>query len=152
MEKKYYIAYGSNLNVRHMQRRCLDASPIGTAVILDYQLLYKGSKTCAYLTIEPKKGGIVPIVVWEISYEDEKKIDVYEGWPTLYYKKMLHLPVKKNDGKIVELDAFVYIMHEENPIGIPTPFYTRICEEGYKHFGFDLKILEYALKISMSNM
>ena len=52
--KKYYLAYGSNLNLRQMALRCHTAKPVGTAVIKDYELLFKGSKTGAYLTIEPK--------------------------------------------------------------------------------------------------
>ena len=55
--KRYYIAYGSNLNIRQMRIRCPHARVIGTAVINDYELLFKGSRTGAYLTIEPKEGG-----------------------------------------------------------------------------------------------
>lgn len=61
--KKYYIAYGSNLNVQQMRYRCPGARVVGTSVIKDYQLLYKGSKTGSYLTIEKKKGGIVPVAI-----------------------------------------------------------------------------------------
>lgn len=53
--KRYYIAYGSNLNVRQMKYRCPTAKIAGTAVIRDYELLYKGSKTGSYLTIEKRK-------------------------------------------------------------------------------------------------
>ena len=51
--KRFYIAYGSNLNVRQMRMRCPDAVIIGTAFIPDYRLLFKGSKSGNYLTIEP---------------------------------------------------------------------------------------------------
>ena len=50
--KKYYLAYGSNLNVQQMKYRCPDAKPVGTAWIHGYQSLFKGSKTGSYLTIE----------------------------------------------------------------------------------------------------
>ena len=41
MEKKrYYIAYGSNLNIRQMRYRCPGAKPIGISAIPDYELLY----------------------------------------------------------------------------------------------------------------
>ena len=50
MEKRYYIAYGSNLNVRQMRMRCPSARIIGTSVLKDYELLFKGSKTGSYLT------------------------------------------------------------------------------------------------------
>ena len=35
MEKRYYIAYGSNLNIGQMQWRCPDARIIGTAEMKD---------------------------------------------------------------------------------------------------------------------
>ena len=54
MEKRYYIAYGSNLNVRQMRMRCPSARIIGTSVLKDYELLFKGSKTGSYLTVEKK--------------------------------------------------------------------------------------------------
>lgn len=50
--KRFYIAYGSNLNVRQMRMRCPDAVIIGTAFIPDYRLLFKGSKSGNYLTID----------------------------------------------------------------------------------------------------
>ena len=53
--KKYYIAYGSNLNIRQMRNRCPGAKPVGITMIPNYELLYKGSKTGAYLTIERKR-------------------------------------------------------------------------------------------------
>ena len=45
MEKRYYIAYGSNLNVRQMMRRCPESRVIGTGTLNGWELLFKGSKT-----------------------------------------------------------------------------------------------------------
>ena len=145
MEKKrYYIAYGSNLNIRQMRYRCPGAKPIGISAIPDYELLYKGSKTGAYLTIEPKNGSLVPIAVWAVTADDEKRLDIYEGYPDFYYKKEIRLPVKLASGKIRKVNAFVYIMHEERSIAIPSMTYIRTCEEGYRNFGFDVKYLDRA--------
>lgn len=77
--KKYYLAYGSNLNIRQMKFRCPTAKIVGTAIIKDYELLYKGSKTGSYLTIEKKKGSVVPVAVWEVTKSDERSLDTYEG-------------------------------------------------------------------------
>ena len=63
MCKRFYLAYGSNLNIPQMQRRCPTAKIVGIAEIKDYELLFKGSKTGSYLTIEPKKGATVPVAV-----------------------------------------------------------------------------------------
>ena len=87
MEKKYYIAYGSNLNVKQMSHRCPTARPLGTANLDGWTLLFRGSKTGSYLTIEPKEGSSVPVAVWEVSERDERYLDHYEGYPNFYYKK-----------------------------------------------------------------
>ena len=94
MEKRYYIAYGSNLNILQMTYRCPGARIIGTADLPDHRLLFKGSKTGAYLTIEPHKGSTVPVGVWEVSEQNERALDRYEGYPRFYYKKELELPIK----------------------------------------------------------
>lgn len=145
MEKRYYIAYGSNLNIRQMRMRCPSAKIMGTSEIPDYQLLFKGSKTGSYLTIELKKGGKVPVAVWKVTAQDEKALDRYEGFPTFYYKKEMVLPVKGIlSGNIRERNVFVYIMHEDRPLGIPSSYYLRTCMDGYHSFGFDEKFLKYA--------
>lgn len=145
MKKRYYIAYGSNLNIRQMRMRCPMARVIGTATIPDYELLFKGSQTGAYLTIEPKIGASVPVAVWSMAEEDEAALDRYEGFPTFYYKKEMQLPIKGiKSGKTRIRDCFVYIMHEERSIGIPSLAYVSVCLEGYITFGFDEHFLAEA--------
>ena len=138
MEKRYYIAYGSNLNVQQMRMRCPSARIIGTSVLEDHKLLFKGSKTGSYLTVEKKPGSSVPVGVWEVTPADEKTLDRYEGFPNFYYKKELTLPVKGiRTGKIRKRRVFVYIMYENRPIGIPSISYMQTCIQGYDDFGFD---------------
>lgn len=133
---KYYIAYGSNLNLKEMAKRCPKAKIKGKSKINNYELLYKGKKGAAYLTIEEKKNSCVPVGVWEISDEDENALDIYEEYPDLYYKKTLNLDVILNDGRHENLSCFVYIMHEENPIAEPSDEYIESCRKGYEDFGF----------------
>ena len=129
MEKRYYIAYGSNLNIRQMRMRCPSARIIGTSEIPDYELLFKGSKTGSYLTIEPK--------------------DRYEGYPSFYYKTEMTLPIKGiRSGKVRNRKCFVYIMHEDRPLGIPSGYYVATCLEGYDSFEFDERYLYDAIENS----
>lgn len=149
MSKRYYIAYGSNLNIPQMRMRCPGARIIGTSVIEDYQLLFKGSKTGSYLTIEPMEGAEVPVVIWEVTETNEKALDRYEGYPNFYYKKEMTLDIKGiRTGKVRRRDAFVYIMHEERELGIPSWYYVNTCLDGYRAFGFDEKYLFDAIRIS----
>ena len=145
MEKRYYIAYGSNLNILQMRWRCPSAKVIGTAELKGWELLFKGSKTGSYLTIEPKDGSSVPVAVWAVSAPDEANLDRYEGFPSFYYKKELTLDITGiKTGKVHRRKAFVYIMHEKRPLGIPSRSYLQTCASGYHSFGFDMGFLKQA--------
>ena len=147
MARKNYIAYGSNLNIDQMLMRCPTARVLGTAEIRDYELLYKGSRTGSYLTIEPKEGGRVPVAIWSVTEEDEQALDRYEGCPTFYYKTEMRLPVRSiRTGKVRNLTCFVYIMHEDRHVGLPTLTYVNTCLEGYRAFGFDRNLLYQAVR------
>ena len=114
---KYYIAYGSNLNLEQMARRCPTAKVVGSTTLKNYRLMFRG--------LQPK---------------DEKALDVYEGWPHLYRKETLRVTV---NGK--RLYAMIYIMNEDrNPYGEPSPRYFFTILTGYKSAGFDFRILREA--------
>lgn len=143
---KYYIAYGSNLNVRQMRYRCPHAAIVGTAELKGWRLGFRGSMTGSYLTIEPDEDGMVPVAVWAVDEEDERALDRYEGYPTFYYKKEITIECKRYCLKqIRKIDAFVYIMHEDRPHGVPYQHYVETCMEGYETFGFDRNILKKAV-------
>ncbi len=140
--KRYYIAYGSNLNTEQMQRRCPDARLIGTSTIEGCELLFKGSGTGAYLTIEPREGGNVPAAVWEVSAADERKLDRYEGYPVFYHKTNMKLSVAlAGTDEVRILDGFAYVMCSERTLGMPAIDYFITCAQGYQAFGFDIHTL-----------
>lgn len=147
--KKYYIAYGSNLNVPQMRMRCPKATILGTANLKGWELLFKGSRTGSYLTIEENDDGTVPVVIWEVTESDEAALDRYEGYPVFYYKKDIKLQYKGiRTGKRRTVTAFAYIMHEDRPIGVPTGFYMKTCLDGYDTFYFDKQVLMKAYQKS----
>ncbi len=146
---KYYIAYGSNLNVEQMRRRCPKAVPVSIGSIKGWRLLFKGSKTGSYLTIEKSPDdpeSRVPVVVFLITPENEMTLDRYEGYPSFYYKRLFN--VKINGKKEI---AFAYIMHEDRKIGIPSDEYVEVCREGYNDFGLNEEWLEKALRYSIDH-
>lgn len=145
MAKRYYAAYGSNLNIKQMGFRCPNSKVLGHAYLKDYELLFKGSQTGAYLTVEPKENSKVPIGVWEVSEEDELSLDRYEGYPAFYYKKEIKVQCRiKETGKWRWIKVFIYIMDERREIGVPSKFYMDTCLKGYRGFGFDEKTLKAA--------
>lgn len=140
MNKKIYIAYGSNMSEAQMAQRCPDATLAGTGRVNGYELLFKGSLTGCYATIEKKADAFVPVVLWRISAADERRLDAYEGFPRFYYKKVI--PVETGDGTIRGL---VYIMHEDRRFGIPEAWYYQNMERDYRKFGFNPAILRKGL-------
>ncbi len=143
-KKKYYIAYGSNLHLKAMAGRCPDAKVVGTGVLEGWQLLFKG---CA--TIEECPGKNTPVAVWEISERDEKRLDVYEGFPGFYYKQDLALEVIPKGGEPLTVTAMVYIMNEEHYCHAPSAAYYKVLEDGYRDFRFPLHVLRQALTDSV---
>ena len=139
MEKSLYFAYGSNINLDQMQYRCPDASVYGQAVLDNYDLRFRGSGVA---TVEPKESACVYGLLWELTDKCEASLDRYEGYPNFYYKRELKVKYKGiRTGKHRTVTAFVYIMHEERPIGVPSDFYMDTCLEGYDTFYFDPGIL-----------
>lgn len=134
MSKTYYLAYGSNLNVRQMRYRCPNARKVGTMVLKDYQLEFK-----LYLTIDKKVGSEVPLGIWEVDELDEKRLDAYEGYPTFYRKEYIEIEVEGKKEK-----ALIYIMNDVRNIEEPTKTYMNTCIEGYNDFGFSIKYLNEA--------
>ena len=148
-KKRYYIAYGSNLNTMQMKWRCPCATVLGTAELKDWRLVFKGSKTGSYLTIEPYEGYTVPVVVWEVTETDEASLDRYEGYPTFYYKQEFELEYRGiSSGRTRKKKVFVYIMQSDRPYGVPSKHYLETCAFGYDIFKFDTNILREAYRYS----
>ena len=148
-KKRYYLAYGSNLNMEQMQYRCPGAVPLGTAELEGYRLLFKGSKTGSYLTIEKAEGCCVPVGVWGVTAEDEERLDHYEGFPHFYYKTEMGITYTGLlSKKAHKVNAFVYIMQEGRPFGIPSHMYVSTCSQGYTDFGFNQETLAQAYAFS----
>ena len=142
---KIYAAYGSNLNHAQMRERCPEAKYLGSAMLQNQNLLFCGQPDHSFATIKTMEGKEVPIGLWEISARDERALDRYEGFPTFYYKKEMELDIKGiRTGKIRRRKCFVYIMHEERKIGVPSLSYVSTCLQGYISFGFDEHYLSEA--------
>lgn len=132
---KYYLAYGSNLNKRQMKTRCPDAVPVGSCVVKDYELVFRG-----VATIEPNPGAEVPCGIWKISKGDEAALDRYEGYPRLYVKQDFRVKV---NGKTIT--AMAYVMTDGiRPLSPPSTSYLLTIAEGYDDFGLDDKPLSIA--------
>jgi len=129
-----YFAYGSNLNLFQMKRRCKDSIFLKKINLKDYRLTFRSKYRAA--DIEPKKNSIVPGGLFDISKSDEKKLDVYEDYPSLYKKFYFTYYGKK---------VMTYTMVNKTPFRFPTERYLNVVKKGYRDCGLDSKYLTQGL-------
>ena len=129
-----YFAYGSNLNLFQMKRRCKDSIFLKKINLKDFRLTFRSKYRAA--DIEPKKNSIVPGGLFEISKSDEKKLDVYEDFPNLYKKYYFYYYGKR---------VMTYTMVKKSVFKFPTERYLNIIKRGYKDCGLDNKYLQKGL-------
>ena len=130
----FYFAYGSNLNHFQMKRRCKDSEFLKKINLKNFKLTFRSKYRAA--DIEPKKNSIVTGGLFEISKSDEKKLDIYEDFPTLYKKFYFYHYGKK---------VMTYTMVNKTPFRFPTDRYLRVVQQGYKDCRLDKKLLKKAL-------
>ena len=77
-----YLAYGSNLNVKQMEIRCPRAKIMGSFLLPNYKLVFRG-----VADIEESEGDYCPVGLWKITRKCLGALDRYEGYPTLYRRE-----------------------------------------------------------------
>ena len=130
-----YFAYGSNLNLFQMKRRCKDSVFLKKYELKGYRLNFRSKYRAA--DIEKNKNSLVPGALFEISKSDEKKLDVYEDFPILYKKLYFSYYNKK---------VMTYIMVNKTEFRYPTERYLNVVKRGYKDCKLDMKYLKIALQ------
>ena len=133
----YYFAYGSNLHRLQMKKRCPNCRFIKKAILKNYSLTFRSKYGAA--DIEKKKGKKVYGALYLISKNAERRLDVYEEYPTLYNKMYFKYHNKK---------VMTYIMLKKTKIIPPKTQYLNIIKQGYK----DCKLDKKYLKIALSNI
>ena len=130
-----YFAYGSNLHLFQMKRRCKDSVFLKKINLKDFRLTFRSKYRAA--DIEVKKNSKVPGALFEISKSDEKKLDLYEDFPNLYKKHYFIYKDKK---------VMTYEMVRKTPFTFPREKYLNTIIQGYKDCKLDIKFLKNALK------
>lgn len=135
----YYIAYGSNINLEQMARRCPHSKRIGTGKVRDWKLVFK-----YHADIVPCEGNVLPVLVWDIDKRDWPSLDRYEGYPAYYIRKTIPVTL---DSTGETFDAVVYVMTaiHGGALEHPSMDYFNIIKRGCEANGIDVEYLYEAL-------
>ena len=129
-----YFAYGSNLNHKQMKKRCKDSRFIKKITLKNYTLTFRSKYGSA--DIEKKRGEKVYGALYVISKSAERKLDIYEEYPTLYKKMFFTYCDKK---------IMTYIMTKKTRPVPPTTKYLNVIKQGYKDCKLSIKSLNDSL-------
>lgn len=123
-----YFAYGSNLSLEQIKRRCPEAIPMVGVYLENYKLVYN-----KYADIIPCQGERVYGAIYELSINDLKILDEFEGYPYLYEK----IDLKVQDSNGIFYEAFAYVMVEKGN-KLPEEDYLDIIKKGYQDWNIVL--------------
>ena len=125
----YYFAYGSNLNRRQMSKRAPDSKPRFIATLPNFKLTFtaRSGQQDGVASIAPHRGEKVIGAVYDISERDLKRLDGYEGYPTVYDRRKVTVWKETNE----PIEAITYIKMEQSQEAMPSSEYLTIIKQGY---------------------
>ena len=134
-----YGAYGSNLNLKQMKKRCPYSKPFHMYKLKKWRLVFKG-----VADIEKYEDGYTLLGIYRITKKCEKALDSYEDFPILYKKVFLNVIIASTLHKIM-----IYKMASRFKYSPPTEEYYSVIKEGYEDWNFNNDNLIMAGKESL---
>jgi gamma-glutamylcyclotransferase len=126
----YYFAYASNLNRKQMAQRAPDSKAKFVATLPNFKLTFtvRTGKQGGVASITPHRGEKVLGAVYVVSERDLKRLDSYEGVPTVYDRRKVIVWTETNE----PVEAITYIKMDQSKEQKPTAEYLAIIQQGYR--------------------
>lgn len=128
-----YAAYGSNLDPAQMLDRCPHSPAAGTGWVEDWRLTFGGEDLGwegSLATLAPSPGEHVFVGLYDITDEDARSLDAWEGADTGLYSK-LRVRVHTLDGEQL---AWVYVLDGYEG-GLPSARYLGVLADAAEAAG-----------------
>ena len=117
----FYLAYGMNTNREAMAYRCPKAKPMGGFYLPNHRLIFRG-----VADFRADKDAILPVVLWQITDDCLAALDMLEGYPDHY------------DRRVINREWIIYDMNgNKNHLYKPSGGYYNMIQDGYKYFGLN---------------
>ena len=134
-----YFAYGSNLDLLQMKRRCPSSELISKGSLPGYRLTfnrYSSGWGGGVADVVQDQGSEVWGLIFELSDTDLKRLDRYEGCykdQTSLYERSKAV-IDTPDGQVC--DVWVYTVVEKQKFVQPTPEYLQIIKDAAVKWNF----------------
>jgi gamma-glutamylcyclotransferase len=142
------FAYGSNLDLAQMRRRCPSAKPVDAATLSGHRLVFAGWSSRwqgAIANVVPSTRQTVQGALYELTREDMASLDVYEGG----YRREL-VTVRDSSGQ--KRRAHAYVLDRPLPAGAPSVDYACAIARGYGAWSLRTRALTGAVKRALRGM
>lgn len=126
--RSIYFAYGSNLCIAQMKRRCPAAITMGSACLSGWRFVINRN---GLATIAPDGDAVVWGGLWSLTPRCERTLDAYEAITSGLYSRT-NLSVEAEHG--LSIEALVYVATDEEP-GRASHGYLSAITEGARDFG-----------------
>lgn len=118
---KYYLAYGMNTNKEGMAGRCPGARSLGKVTLEGHKLVFKNHADAIR-----SPNSKMECALWLITDACEASLDILEGYPFYYNKKMVDV-----DFRGTPVRAMIYFMTDNHLYTTPGQSYVNMMRTGY---------------------
>ena len=134
MSDELYFAFGSNLDINQMTRRCPSSQVVAKATLPGYKLVFRGRSYTwggAVASVDREPGRFTEGLVYQMSSSDLLRLDGFEG--RAYARTMMTVHGRRRR----RLRAWVYAMDPSVSAAAPSARYLATIQCAYAELGFD---------------
>lgn len=137
-----YAAYGSNINIEHMEILCPEAKLYDVGFIENHILEFRGSRNNAHATIRAQNDNKVPVIVWAVNQRCVQALEHFESFPQYYHKEYHKIHALNG----IYENVLTFVMNDDyKKYGTPDSAYYELIAQGYKEHSFDYDYLNERL-------
>jgi len=130
-----YFAYGANMNLGEMDRRCPGAESLGPARLEGFRFLINERGVA---TIAGAPGRVVHGGLWNLTEEHFETLDRFEGVRHGHYARLL-VDVRRDGAEPVRVQVYQDLRHAPGP---PRPGYLERVIEGARQHGLPASYID----------
>lgn len=138
---KLYFAYGSNMDLAQMRKRCPSASLFGVGELKGFRLefnIYSPRRRCGCADVVPARGTSVWGLIFRVSDAEMERLDRFEGVPFHYQRATYNV---SHFGKRLRCEG--YEVRSKVRDQVPSRSYLGVIKKAARDYAFPRAYFEY---------